>query len=447
MSKIKNSIYVSDLKASLDRHPKEEMIYENVRKSFYPIASFYGFKALHISLLDGSRVFSGLARNKLISQPNPVILKTKEGEEVALRYSVVLSILRSFSLQHMEGLPTPVKITSQAEVFSAAPKEEIPWVQSIETSLVVIGEESPMAEAEMLQVVWKTAEDLDIRIQELNTVVNAIGCSECRPSFQSAISSHLRNRVARLCKDCKKSVKNSPTDIFSCKEEKCLMVSGSAPPILDFLCESCKKYLRGLLEFLDEAEISYLLDGKFFDSDLKYNKIIFQIQASISSASKPEEEKPSEKKIIVLAEGGRMSQLASQLIGRPTEVSGITMRLKEWKEFLKSRQKTGFDAEHDSPRVFLTQLGDLAKKKSLNLLEILRRGKIEVQESLGRDAIKSQLKVAEKTGAEIALILGQKEALDNTVIVREINSGIQETVPQGKLIDFLNRKLKKEKEE
>ena len=74
---------------------------------------------------------------------------------------------------------------------------------------------------------------------------------------------------------------------------------------------------------------------------------------------------------------------------------------------------------------------------------MLRVGGFEVQESLGRDSIKSQLKAAERVGARVALIVGQKEALDGTVIVRELPSGIQETVPQDKLIEFLKKKVKK----
>ena len=93
--------------------------------------------------------------------------------------------------------------------------------------------------------------------------------------------------------------------------------------------------------------------------------------------------------------------------------------------------------------VFFAHLSDAAKKKSLPLLEELRQGGVSVEESLGKDSIRSQLKIAERVSAKIALILGQKEALDSTIIVREMESGIQETISQEKLIEFLKRKLKR----
>jgi histidyl-tRNA synthetase len=74
-------------------------------------------------------------------------------------------------------------------------------------------------------------------------------------------------------------------------------------------------------------------------------------------------------------------------------------------------------------------------------METLRQGGIGVIESLGRDSMKSQLNVAQRADVEIALILGQKEALDDTVIVRDVSSGMQETVSQAKLVEFLKKRM------
>jgi histidyl-tRNA synthetase len=104
------------------------------------------------------------------------------------------------------------------------------------------------------------------------------------------------------------------------------------------------------------------------------------------------------------------------------------------------REKEGGTEETE---VFFVQLGELAKRKSFEILEALREAGIEAKESLGRDSIKVQLKIVERLGARFALILGQKEALDRTIIVREVESGIQATVPQDRLIEFLKKKLKK----
>ena len=136
-----------------------------------------------------------------------------------------------------------------------------------------------------------------------------------------------------------------------------------------------------------------------------------------------------------------MSKAAGLVAGRPLEAAGLVVFFEALEAYLGRRGI--HPSEETKIRVFLSQLGELAKRKSLGILETLRTNEIEVRESLGKDSIKSQLKMAEKIGADITLILGQKEALDNTIIVREAFSGIQETIAQDKLIEFLRKKLKK----
>jgi len=143
---------------------------------------------------------------------------------------------------------------------------------------------------------------------------------------------------------------------------------------------------------------------------------------------------------VVLAEGGRVSHAASLIGGREVPVAVGIMFLETVAGALARQEAMN---QQRSIEVFFVQLGDLAKRRSFEILEALREGGIEAKESLGRDSIKTQLKIAERLGARFAVILGQKEALDGTVIVREVGSGIQETVPQDKLVDFLKKKLKK----
>jgi histidyl-tRNA synthetase len=95
------------------------------------------------------------------------------------------------------------------------------------------------------------------------------------------------------------------------------------------------------------------------------------------------------------------------------------------------------------PRVFLAQLGTFAKRKSLKMFEALERSGIKVAESFGRGSLKSQLKVADRLGVEITLIVGQKEAIDKTVIVKDMTSGNQEIIDAGRVVDEVKRRLKK----
>ena len=219
------------------------------------------------------------------------------------------------------------------------------------------------------------------------------------------------------------------------EEEVGRMVVHGAPQGLKFLCETCKKHLRGVLEFLDEAKVPYFLDSRLFREGSWFYQFVFEMifrQESIT----PEESKTP----VLLAEGGRVSYAGELIVGRRIDAMSGVIMLDSLEQVCK---------EHGIPmllpakqKVFLAQLGDLAKRKSLGLMEMLRQGGIGVVESLGRDSMKSQLNVAARLGTESARMLGQKEALEETVIVRDVDSGMQETVSQQKLVEFLKKRIK-----
>jgi histidyl-tRNA synthetase len=94
------------------------------------------------------------------------------------------------------------------------------------------------------------------------------------------------------------------------------------------------------------------------------------------------------------------------------------------------------------PRVFLAQLGIFAKRKSLRMFEALERAGIMVAESFGRGSLKSQLKVADRIGVDLTLILGQKEAIDGTVIIKDMASGTQEVIDGSRVVDEVKKRLK-----
>ena len=94
-------------------------------------------------------------------------------------------------------------------------------------------------------------------------------------------------------------------------------------------------------------------------------------------------------------------------------------------------------------QIFLAQLGNLAKKKSLKLIEDFRREGILISESLGRDSLKTQLQIADKIGVKYTLILGQKEALEGNILIKDMKTGQQETVKLEKIVKEMKKRLKK----
>lgn len=446
-----------DIIASLDRLPAREEVYEKLKKKFDSLAEYYGFKLIFTPPLERYRQFLPLIKAGFLDERIPVQCRCGPGSDYILRVSGILSSLRAYISHKMSDLPQPVKLAFEGEVFFTESRRDAVLRSRYECGLVMAGEEGPVAAAEIVQIIWKILDGIGVDVRELELRVNAIGCASCYPSFRSSLASYFRSRVSRLCRSCRRVAKAHPVRALSCADEKCKMFAKHAPQILDFLCDQCKKHLRGFLEFLDELKISYYLDSRFFREGLWFNTLIFEFSgkakakpviANATDVNIVKDDTSGEQidvsvadveNSIIIGEGGGCTRAAELISGKRVEAVGFELYVDRLIAFLSRRRLT----DSKKPLVFLTHLGDLAKRKSLALMEILRGGGIEIKESLGRDSIKSQLKLAEKAEAKFALIMGQKEALDDTIIVREVGSGIQETIPQEKLIEFLKQKLKK----
>lgn len=419
--------------------PKERTI-GLLRNELDRVADFYGFAKVYLSPIENNRFFIPLVKAGLLEEKQLVICKNRTGEIFLLRPSSALSFLRFYITNQMVDLPHPLKLMVEVEGFGwRKDKDSSGLTLRPEWSLFMVGEGGVVAEAEILHVIWRSLQESGIPPEKIEIRMNAWGCKDCQQGYRLALASYLRSRLARLCKNCKRNLRNNPTDIFLCQEEKCKIVTGNAPLNLDFLCDTCKRYLRELLEFLDEFKVSYFLDARFFRGRSYFNKMGWEI-AGLRAKDAPVAEGGHGEKY-VFGEGGGLSRAASILADRDTQVFSGTVFLDSLESFVFHEKivLTGF---LPPPRLFLIQLGMLAKRKSFGLLEELRKGGFSVAESLSKDAIKSQLKSAENLGTETSLILGQKEAIDKTVIVRDTQSGIQETIPQDKLVEFLNKKLK-----
>jgi histidyl-tRNA synthetase len=111
---------------------------------------------------------------------------------------------------------------------------------------------------------------------------------------------------------------------------------------------------------------------------------------------------------------------------------------------MKEREmKTG--AKQEDSQIFLAQLGQLAKRKSLKLFEEFRTAKIPVTESFSKDSLKTQLRTANKLGIKWVLIFGQKEALEDFITLRDMDTGEQKEIKLSEIVSVMKDKLKKEK--
>jgi histidyl-tRNA synthetase len=293
--------------------------------------------------------------------------------------------------------------------------------------LEILGEEGAIGDAVVIKVFMVILEELGLK--SLTLRINSIGDKECRPLYKKDLVSFFRKKINSLCKDCRRRLKTNPLRILDCKEPGCLELKSSAPQMINYLCGSCRNHFREVLEFLDVNNIPYLLDHYLVRGLDYYSRTVFETFLTDES----------DDTSFALLGGGRYDFLGDILAGRHLPAVGGAMGVERILSVLK--EKNLLPKKEKKPKVFLIQVGAAAKYKSLSLIEEFRKARIPSVQSIGREGLGAQLKIANKLGVSYALILGQKEALDETIIIRDMETGSQETIAQEKIIDYLKKRL------
>ena len=134
--------------------------------------------------------------------------------------------------------------------------------------------------------------------------------------------------------------------------------------------------------------------------------------------------------------------MAKILGGREVPACGSAAGIERIVALMKSREmKTG--PKQEDPKIFLAQLGQLAKRKSMKLFEEFRHAKISVAESFSKDSLKTQLRNANKLNIRWVLIFGQKEALEDFITLRDMDTGVQKEIKLDKVVEEMKEKIKK----
>ena len=231
-----------------------------------------------------------------------------------------------------------------------------------------------------------------------------------------------------ICGDCRRRLPINPLRLLDCKTIACQPLKENAPLTLDYLCSNCKHHFKGVLEYLEDLKLPYVLTNTLVRGLDYYTKTVFEIFTEGDSELN-----------FALAGGGRYDHLIEMLGGKATAAVGAAMGIERIIEVIKKREL--YPNLRPKSKVFLIHIGDLAKKKSLSLIESLREAKINVIESLGKESMDAQMKAANKLQAPLALIFGQKEAYEESVIIRDMKTGAQEIVPLPKLPNLIKKKL------
>lgn len=424
MNKSATQFPLNKPRGTQDILPEQQMYWEYVvetAKSF-----FYGwnFQRLDTPIFEETALFTrGVGEGTDLVSKEMFELKSRGGAGYALRPEGTAPAGRAFIEHGMRAWPQPVKLFYVGPFFRYERPQKGRWRQLHQFGAEVFGSASPVTDAELMfltQLLFKR-----LGLEQLELQVNSLGQVEERGDYLKILKEHYRRNRPKLCKDCKERLVNNPLRLLDCKEEKCQQLQATAPRLLDHLTDESRRHFEEVLGLLDELEVNYVVKPSLVRGLDYYTHTVWEF-VPVGQQS-------------TLSAGGRYNGLIKLLGGKDTPGVGFASGIERVIDQLKVEGVELTVA--DKPQVFIAQLGRRAKREALMLSQLLQEAGLPFASSLDRDGMQAQLRSADRIGAKWALIIGQKEALDKTVIFRNMESGMQEVVPQDKVVEELKKRL------
>ncbi len=424
------------LRGMQDILPEKMRYWDHVIKKLVELSESYGFKKIILPIIERRELFeraTGMTTDVVEKQMYQ--FKDRAGNQVVLRPEFTPGAARAYIEHGMFSLPQPVKLFYFGPLFRYERPQAGRYRQFHQFGLEVIGSEKPVIDAQLILFSQTLFNNLDLKI---NIQVNSLGCLECRKPYRSKLVNYFKHKKRWLCPDCHRRLIKNPLRILDCQKGSCQKLIQQAPQLVDNLCDDCQDHFVKTLEYLDEANVVYSLNPYLVRGLDYYTRTVFELWPNRSQTDK--ETNNSFGSQSALGGGGRYDNLIEGLGGRLTPASGLAYGIERIVEELKIQEIRVPKVR--PPQIFIAQIGEKASRRALKIFNELRQERFKLAENFAKDSLKAQMEIAHKLGVKLTLIIGQQEALDKTVIIRDMNTGNQEIVDQDKVAKELKKRLK-----
>lgn len=290
-------------------------------------------------------------------------------------------------------------------------------------SLDIIGSQESVSEA----IAIRTAVAIlaDHGHDKITVDINSLGDKNSMNVFERELGNFIKKHGSSMSTDIRQQLKRDPYEVWRCCHEDWMKVKERAPQSMSFLSDQSIEHFREVLEYLETFDIPYRINNSLIGHRHYCSHTIFEIRNSEGEANEEN----------TFAVGTRHNYLAKR-VGWKQETPVMSVNLKFKKP---SAQPKLFFKNKPQPKFFFIQFGSFAKLKSLPVIESLRQARIPVHHLLTSNKFIGQLGEAENLKTPFLIIMGQKEALENTAVVRHVPTRSQEIVPLNNLSHYLSK--------
>jgi len=404
--------------------PEEQAYWRHIEQKAAYVCQLYGYECIDTPAFEDTRLFiRSVGEETDIVQKEMYTFKDRGGNSITLRPEGTAPVCRAYLEHGLHNLPQPVKLYYLASIFRYERPQSGRYRQHYQFGYEAIGDGDPALDVEVIDMAWQFF--LSLGLRHLSLKVNSIGCKQCRPEYLTSLKDYYADYIQNLCPECKTRLKRNPLRLLDCKKPLCQQIADSAPRSIDHLCPQCNTHFNQLKRYLALLELPFEIDHRLVRGLDYYTRTVFEIQPEAGGAQS------------TLGGGGRYDDLIEELGGKPTPAIGFAIGME--RIVLNLKKQNVPIPTLPRPEVFIAHIGDEARDEAVQLASTLRKKGIGVIEALGSKSLKAQLRQANTLGVRHAVIIGEDEVKTGTVILRDMTTSQQQTIPPAQLEEKLRQ--------
>ncbi len=396
--------------------PTQSPLWHKVEDTIKQVVSAYGYNEIRMPIVESTHLFK-----RAIGEVTDVVEKEmytfddRNGDSLTLRPEGTAGCVRA-------GIQNGLLYNQEQRLWYTGPmfRHERPqkgrYRQFHQFGVEVFGLNGPDVDAELIMMMARFWRELGI-FEHVRLELNSIGSLEARATYRTALVAFLEQHLDVLDDDCKRRMHTNPLRVLDTKNPAVQEILVDAPKLSEYLDEESKQHFAGLCELLDAAGIEYQVNERLVRGLDYYNRTVFEwVTESLGAQG-------------TVCAGGRYDGLVEQLGGKATPAVGFAMGLERLVLLMETLELTDVRRSVD---VYMVTAGEGTMMAGMKLAEKLREEVpgLRVMSHFGGGSFKKQFKRADNVGAAIALVLGENEIAENTVVVKDLCGGEQTAMAQ-----------------
>ena len=400
---------IRSVKGTQDILPDQSSRWQDLELTIQKIMDRYGYKEIRTPAFENTEVFlRGVGQETDIVSKEMYSWTDQGGNNLTLKPELTAPVVRSFIQHNLGQINSINKLYYIDSLFRRERPQKGRYREFHQFGVEVFGSEYPEVDVEVIALAMYVFNNMGLEGLTLN--LNSIGSPECRKNYRDAIKDFLEPHFDDLSKTSQDRYNNNPLRILDSKSPDEKELLKGAPDISDYWTSDDKSHFNEVCNLLKKIKIDYQFSPNLVRGLDYYTRTTFEITSNELGAQN------------AICGGGRYDELVENLGGKPTPGIGFAAGIERL--LLASRS----EHKQENIQIYIVGIGDSVRATLITLAENLRKNNFKTSFDYLRRSMKAQMREANKLGARYAIILGEDELKDKSVIIKDLSTSDQEKI-------------------